>query len=89
MLVRHEYLDVYQIPCTHNISKSKGKWEYCPVLNAGPENYKNMAVFKAGSWYCGANAARPVAEYRHMLLLYIFMICIRVYYNETPPSSPG
>jgi hypothetical protein len=51
------YLDVYQIPCTHNISKSKGKWEYCPVLNAGPENYKNMAVFKAGSWYYGTNAA--------------------------------
>jgi hypothetical protein len=69
--------------------KRKGKWEYCPVLNAGPENYKNMAVFKAGSWYCGTNVARPGAEYRHILPMNIFAICIRVYYNETFPSSPS
>jgi len=59
------------------------------VLNAGPENYNNMAVFKAGSCYCGTNTARPGADYRHILLLYIFLICIRVYYNETLPSSPS
>ena len=48
-----------------------------------------MAVFKAGSWYCDTNAARPGAQYRHILLLYIFVIGIRVYFNETLPSSPS
>ena len=48
-----------------------------------------MAIFKTGSWYSGTNAARPGAQYRHILLLYIFVIRIRVCYNETLPSSPS
>jgi hypothetical protein len=71
-----------------SLYKEKGNGN-SPVLSVGIKNYKNMAVLTAGSLYCGTNAARSGREYRHILLLYIFVEFIRVYYTETLPSFPS
>jgi hypothetical protein len=46
-----------------------------------------MAVFTARSRSCGTSFARRGRQYRHILLLYIFVEHINVYCTETPIIS--
>ena len=51
-------------------------------ISSNIKHYKdsrNVVIFMAGSWFCGTCAARAGREYRHILLVYIYVEFIYVY----------
>ena len=49
----------------------------------------SMAVFTARLWSCGPSAARPLRQYRRVLLLHIFLTFFHVYCTENLTSLPS